>query len=187
MNGFPPGFDPEDHPSDLVEEHKKRMQAKAEEFLNVIHNGISRAESAEAINEQLQVRNAELAIEAEMLRQQINDLKQHIAKEPFYWTRPEGYPAEQCAEEGWYQWTRRGLVYLGTTADLTLDDIDVAAAAMLDRAEAENGKLVLQITGLRTALLAAIRALQSYEYGNQSPELAKEVVEKLQEILEDEP
>jgi hypothetical protein len=37
---------------------------------------------------------------------------------PFYWTRPAGYPPEQCAEEGWYQWTERGLVYLGTTSEI---------------------------------------------------------------------
>lgn len=37
---------------------------------------------------------------------------------------------------------------------------------------------------LRTVLIAAIHALQSYAFGNQSVELAKMVVEKLKETLE---
>lgn len=43
-----------------------------------------------------------------------------------------------------------------------------------------------RIKALSTALSAAKNALLSYQYGNSSPELAKEVVEHIQKILQDE-
>lgn len=37
--------------------------------------------------------------------------------EPFYWNRPVYMPAEMCSPDGWYQWTDRGLIYLGDSPD----------------------------------------------------------------------
>jgi len=87
--------------------------------------------------------------------------------EPFYWTRPEGYPAELCSDEGWYQWTERGLVYLGTTAEISLDDIDAACAAMLDRLEAENAELKQRIKELRR-VLGMVNVVNDFELGDLS-------------------
>lgn len=71
--------------------------------------------------EAAEARAAELQAEVERLQKIAN-------REPFYWTRPERFPADQCADEGWYVWTDRGLVYLGTMADNTMlddpEDID---------------------------------------------------------------
>ena len=49
------------------------------------------------------------------LAQEIADVHRIHAKyfgpsRPFYWTKPYD---EGCAPSGWYQWTERGLVYLG--------------------------------------------------------------------------
>lgn len=46
----------------------------------------------------------------------------------FYWTIPAGYPPEQCADEGWYQYTPRGLIYLGREIE-DIDDLRAQLAA----------------------------------------------------------
>lgn len=53
-----------------------------------------------------------------------------------------------------------------------------------ERATTELAIRNTKIDELRTVLIAAIHALQSYAFGNRSTELAKMVVEKLKETLE---
>lgn len=46
---------------------------------------------------------------------------------PFYWVKPY---ADNCAPTGWYQWTKRGLVYLGPT--ILAADADQSRNAGID-------------------------------------------------------
>lgn len=51
-----------------------------------------------------------------------------VSTKPFWWSPPIWLQVQLCAPPGWYQWTERGLIYLG----LTLTKIE-AEATEVDR------------------------------------------------------
>jgi hypothetical protein len=99
---------------------------------------------------------------------------------PFYWKRPDRYPPELYADEGWYQLTKRGLVYLGETA-INLDDIDEAAAAMLGKAEARIAELE-QIRSLLKGYVVT-EGLSDVDAIKEHIDNLKSYIEKLEDLV----